>query len=84
MLENNPYYHVLYNKICNMDCGEIVLNHKNTEDKLKFEEHIKEWISIDEFRVWNFYIVFSENYDKLIKKAYPYNQMKYLFNLNSL
>lgn len=69
------YYHALYNKICEIPCGEIPLNHKNEEEKAKFENHICHWASCDEFRVFNFYLEFSDDYSVLKKVEYPYNRM---------
>lgn len=77
------YYHTLYNKICDLPNGEIELNHKSAEEKIKFENHICHWIGCDEFRVYNFYLEFNDlTYSKLLKKEYPYNRMEYLKNLD--
>lgn len=80
---NEPkYFGALFNKICEMPIGESpVLEHKNDEEKEKFDNHIKHFISYNSFDVFNFYIVYNSDYTRIIKKEYPYNQMEYLEKL---
>lgn len=62
------YYHALFNRICDLPMGETELNHKNAEEKDKFENHIKHWHDTQMFHSHGFDVMFSNDYTKLIKQ----------------
>ncbi len=69
------YYDKLWNYLYDAPCGEFPLKEMTPETREKFDNTVKHFISIDEFRVFNFYIEFTNDYTGIIKKEYPYNRM---------
>lgn len=76
----NDYYNNLWNYVYNAKCGSHELKPMSEEQKNKFDEIIKDWISKDEFQVFNFYLEYSNDFTQLLKKEYPFNRMEYLEN----
>jgi len=74
--DDREFYNKLWNWIESTKFGEYeIAKFVKPENREKFDNHIKHWTSTDEFRVFNFYIEFTNDYTGIKKIEYPYNRM---------
>ena len=79
----HEYYNQLWKYVYSAKVGAHPLRPMTDDQREKFNEIIKEWIRTDEFRVFNFYLEFGNDYDTILKKEYAFNRMEYLEKLEN-